>query len=244
MKEAQVEQVLKQRLVGAAVIIALAIIVIPIVLDSAGERQLRKIPDAPKPRLQSKPGFVVEENIGQPSEQQNGQIVLTLPPEDRGAPPSDKVIDPAPAVAVKDAVKKKKKVDSPAQASREPRVAQPKTAAKPVVKPKPIETKKPKPEPVVATKPQSQPTITSKKKSSTDIWVVQVGSFTDAKKAFRLRDELLKKKFKAFVEKIRGRSGQNLYRVRVGPLPERKQAEALSIKLKQQSFKGYVTRHP
>jgi DedD protein len=237
-----VEQALKQRLVGAAVIIALAIIVIPIVLDSAGERQLRKIPDAPKPRLQSRPGFVVEENIGLPSEQQSGQIVLTLPPEDSPPPPSDKRIDSSTAVAAKDATKKK--ADSLVQDSREPRLAQPKTAAKPVAKPKPTETNKPKPDAVVATKPQSKPSITSKNKSSTDIWVVQVGSFTDAKKAFRLRDELLKKKFKAFVEKIRGRSGQNLYRVRVGPLPERPQAEALLIKLKQQSFKGYVTRHP
>ncbi len=234
------EQALKQRLVGAAVIIALGIILIPIVLDRAGERQLRKIPDAPRPGLQARPGFVEQQDIALPSTEHNGQIVLTLPPAQSDPSPSEQAIAADTRVAIKDAVKKK--AQSPAPTSRKPEASKPLAAKKPAVKK--AETRQAETAPAVVKKPQAPVVSASKKKQPSAVWVVQVGSFTDSKKAFRLRDQLLKKKYKAFVEKIKGRSGQSLYRVRVGPLPEKEQAGALALKLKQLGFKGYVTRHP
>lgn len=234
------EQALKQRLVGAAVIIALGIIVIPIVLDRAGERQLRKIPDAPRPGLQSRPGFVDQQDIELPSDEHSGQIVLTLPQQQSNAAVPDKSTAKDTAITARDAVNNK--AHRPEPQTSKPATLKPAPATKPVAKVP--ETKKTVTDKVVAQKPQIQAVTSNQKKSQTGAWVVQVGSFTDPKKAFKLRDQLLKKKYKAFVEKIKGRSGQNLYRVRVGPLPEKEQASTLSGKLAQQGFKGYVTRHP
>ncbi len=224
------EQALKQRLVGAGVIIALGVIVIPVVLDSAGERQLRKIPDAPKPRLQSRPGFVIEEKIELPSEEGKGQIVLAMPKAKKETSPAAKVSKPVSTTTTKNKVVKKTPAAKPVQRKTTPE-------KKPVVNSS-------KSKASTSTASKSKTSTVSKAAPVTSVWVVQVGSFTDAQKAIKFREQLLKKKHKAFVEKVRGRSGQNLYRVRVGPVPTNEQASALSDKLKKQGIKGYVTRHP
>jgi len=222
-----VEHALKQRLVGAAVIIALGIIFIPMLLDGAGERQLRKIPPAPKPRFVSSPGFVVEDKVADRGGSKTSEIVLRLPEErpvrkkevpKRVKKPLKIITRQAPAVT---AIKKK-----PAKVTKEI-----KSASIPVVSSRPAMPK--------------TPSVADRKPDKVDAgpWVVQVGSFTDAKKAFMLRDRLRKKKYKAFVEKVKGRTGQKMYRVRVGPLYKRNQIDSLSKKLKTEGVKGFVTRY-
>jgi len=239
-----VEQALKQRLVGAAVIIAVGVIVIPVLLDGAGERQLRKMPDAPRPGIQSRPGMVVEEEIKQSSNKKTGQIILTLPDEDsltKAKVIKKNTLPPAAKKVVAVAKSTKTKPEKTAKAIAKPVKPKPVVTAKTAVK---SPSKKPAKPPEVK---KTKPTVTEKSavsNSTNNVWVVQVGSFTDAKKAFNFRDSLRKKKFKAFVEKISGRSGQRLYRVRIGPVPSREKADVLSAKLKQQSIKGFVTRHP
>lgn len=244
------EQTLKQRLVGAAVIIAVGVIVIPMILDGAGERQLRKMPDAPKARIHSKPGLVTEESVPISSVGETGQIVLTLP-EDTAANVPERGSE-TPAVSVKKEPKSEPKPEpKPIVTSK---VAEP-VKSSPESKPK-IEPK-PKSRPVTKEVPKTKSIESAEKKatakaeekptesvSPTGIWVVQVGSFTDAKKAFKFRDNLRAKKYKAFVEKIRGRSGKSLYRVRIGPMAKREQADNMAAELKQKAIKGFVTRHP
>lgn len=237
------EQTLKQRLVGAAVIIAIGVIVIPMILDGAGERQLRKMPDAPKAKSHSQPGMISEEPIPVSTTRETGQIVLTLPDDTiKAAAPVEE--DKEPVQVAKESPREEVKPAPP-----EPTVSEKKPTSKPVEKPETA-----KPEKTVVKEAPAKPeadkkttevaTPTSEKSQPTDVWVVQVGSFTDAKKAFSYRDKLISKKHKAFVEKISGRSGQNLYRVRIGPMPKREQAENMEAKLKQQGIKGFVTRHP
>lgn len=246
------EQTLKQRLVGAAVIIAVGVIVIPMILDGAGERQLRKMPDAPKARIHAKPGMIAEESVPVSSVGETGQIVLTLP-EDvatkaiKNTPALNHKIEPEPETQPV----APPKVEEPVKSSTE---SKPSSQKKPV--PPPPEKTASKTTAVkvvkekVATKAvKEKVTVKVEEKSiqsalPTAVWVVQVGSFTDGKKAFKYRDDLRAKKHKAFVEKISGRSGQSLYRVRIGPMPKREQADNMAAKLKQQGIKGFVTRHP
>lgn len=221
------ESALKQRLVGAGVIIALGIIIIPMILDGAGERQLRKMPEAPQASKISKTGFII-----------HNQQSIKLPDE-----------KPVVVTALKDQpVISNQKTDQ----IKKQQADVVKTVKKPIEKPKPVTN------PVVAKKVNPVKTVspvkivkkpamsTSKQAISSKLqsWVVQVGSFTDSKKAFSLRDDLRKKSYKAFVEKVSGRSGQ-LYRVRIGPVANRDLAEVISSKLKTDGVKkSFITHHP
>ena len=80
----------------------------------------------------------------------------------------------------------------------------------------------PKPE------PDTQGTIAA----GASAWVVQVASFSDEPKAFKLRDSLRAAGHPTFVERGRGDAGV-IYRVKVGPVLQRSEAD----KLKQQVAK-------
>lgn len=90
--------------------------------------------------------------------------------------------------------------------------------------------------------------ITAKKipaaKKSPRAWAIQVGSFSERKNAFSLRNKLRSKKFTAFVESVKTAKGQ-VYRVRVGPEIRREQAEKIQKKLVSElKLKGLVIAHP
>jgi len=75
-------------------------------------------------------------------------------------------------------------------------------------------------------------------------WAIQVGSFSDRKNAFSLRNKLRNKKFTAFVESVKTSNG-HVYRVRVGPEIKREVAEKLQKKLVAElKIKGLVIAHP
>jgi len=75
-------------------------------------------------------------------------------------------------------------------------------------------------------------------------WAIQVGSFSDRKNAFSLRNKLRNKKFTAFVESVKTANG-HVYRVRVGPEIKREVAEKLQKKLVAElKIKGLVIAHP
>jgi len=228
------EQGLKQRLVGAGVIVALGIVFIPMLLDGAGERQLHRIPPSPQAKQVLKPGFIKEKSIPVPANRKPGQIVLRLPDEPASRPPERKTVKQTQPTAKKVIVKKQQKTPVKTIATKKT-VITPKRVS-PVIKP------------VKQVPPPS--VLTNKKKSVTPVaadpaatWVVQVGSFTDAKKAFNLRDRLRKKKYNGFVDAVKGRTGRKLYRVRVGPVPKREKAQLLSEKLKSEGNSVFVTRH-
>lgn len=119
-----------------------------------------------------------------------------------------------------------------------------KTPDKPVEK-KPAETsgsveqeKAPEPKPLVkkAPAPESRP----KPAQETVAWVVQVGSFSSADNAMRLRDKLRVKGYKAYVEKLKAGEG-TIYRVRIGPELKREDAEArLEALQREMKLKGIV----
>lgn len=217
------ELALKQRLVGAGVIIALGVVFIPMILDGSGEKVIREIPPAPKQAMQSKPGLVKPESIPLPA---------PFTPETK---PLNGVPKPGP---VKPAIKTK------------PETKPVKTASSKQIQDKVKKTVKAVAPKVATTKPDQTIKGTVKNKVTTaskslKSWVVQVGSFSEKSKAIGLQDRLRKKKYRAFVESVKGRSGQTLYRVRVGPDLTRQTSEEVRNKLeKQEKIKGFITTHP
>jgi len=68
-------------------------------------------------------------------------------------------------------------------------------------------------------------------------WMVQLGSFSQRANADRLAADLERKGFVVSVQSGGGTSG-NLFRVRVGPVADRPAAEALTRRLTDAGFKG------
>ena len=70
-------------------------------------------------------------------------------------------------------------------------------------------------------------------------WAVQVGAFGSEKSARKLADRLAGDGFDVFVTPM-SRSGKTLHRVRVGPVPERADAERLAARLKERKLPAAV----
>ncbi len=214
---------LKQRLVGAVVLVALAVIFIPMLLpgkgDLSGSIKGSNIPPAPDYRF----------------------------PPVKSAPPAPAMTEP-PVIPLGErpksevAVGESKTSDAEKPAKEEsPNIADTATLSSP--KKKPVvdiaETVK------IADKPSSLKKATVKTKpDQVSGWIVQVGSFSDSKNAKGLRDKLRKLGHVSFVEAVKAKSG-TVYRVRVGPELTRKSAEKLSERLaKEAQLTGLVQVYP
>ncbi|HWQ94501.1 MAG TPA: SPOR domain-containing protein [Gammaproteobacteria bacterium] len=232
---------LKQRLVGATVLVVLAIILIPILL-TGGKEDDSSVATIP-PKLDT--GF-------------SSRIT---PLEPAPAPPKPAVIDsaplpvPAPSAgnsAAPATVSPQTSEKAPgAIATAPPKPDTPPQADKPVTD-KPVADKsptdKPKADKPAPSKPlaSAAPTATapSKERMNVTAWIIQLGTFSSEQNALALRDQLRAKGYTAFVEKIKSGDSQ-LFRVRVGPELERARADALRDKLeKETKQKGIVERYP
>lgn len=76
-----------------------------------------------------------------------------------------------------------------------------------------------------------------------DSWIVQIGSFNDQEKAFKLRDKARAYKIAVvFIQKIVLNKSKT-YRVRLGPFLTKKQAQSAASKIKQHKLKTIVMKH-
>ncbi len=199
------DQNIKQRLVGIAVIFSLAVIFLPMILDGSGvDKQTLKVEIPPQPtisasvdlkekiiELESKvdaipdlePRFVDEKTTGT-----ENRISRNVEEEDRQInqleahtplePQKQKVADPEPA-----------KVATPAKQASPP-------------------------------------------KQGGDSWVLQVGSFKDKQKALAERDRLRQSKIATvFIEQFNS-GNQASFRVRLGPFPDKVQSQVARNKIK------------
>jgi DedD protein len=216
---------LKQRLVGAVVLVALAVIFIPMLLpgkgDFSGGIDGSNIPPEPDYRFApTTPAPAAPPMVASPN----------LPMDDK---PLDKAMDKAlysksaPVVTEKAKKTPAEKTTSAAKVTAPKTMTQKVSAAKntTVVKPPP-------PSPVKEKSPQASG------------WVVQVGSFSNSANAKALRDKLRKQGHASFVESVKGKSGP-VYRVRVGPEVSRDSAERLRQQLATAAgLKGLVQAYP
>jgi len=198
---------IKQRIVGALVLIALAVIIVPLLLD------FRKDYDH----------VIKGTNIPPKPDDFHVEVVPLNPPEE---------LKSLPAVEDSDEVKKTPSTEtagpgtSAEKPATSPAKAAPKTAiAKPAVKAAKT---------TAASKPAKEASEKeAPKQESTPVeegWIVQLGSFSNKENAEELRDQLQKKGYKAFVDEV-SVDGKPIQRVRIGPLDKKSGAQAIRDKL-------------
>ena len=210
---------LKQRLIGAFVLIALAVIFVPMFLDGSGHKEQvamdLNIPPEPEFKfeepLPSLPDITSER--GETLSRQQTTPLLQPTPQNAGAGKSTQSSDTATGE-----VRNKATI------------------------PQPPPTMAIRSEPARDVEPKSGPRSVSK--STTQVWVVQVGSFKKKDNARALRDRLLAAGYAAFQEKG-GDARAPIYRVKVGPEKNRERAEAIRKKLRSEfKLKAIVIKQP
>jgi len=236
-----------QRIVGALVLLALAVIIIPMVLDlrKGYDVSIDKTNIPPRPedfRVEVLP--LLEEDGGAP-------LPREAPPAPAGtlarAPAPAPAPEAAPAPAVEAPAPQPAPVAREAAPPPRPAAAPPKAVAqerKPVAQtprgtkpsPPPVSAPKPKPKPKPKPRPVQPPPL-AKPPPPTSLpapsaWVLQVGNFGSRKNADALRERLRRNGFRAFVdEKVKG--GATTYRVFVGPELIKGNTDILKRELKE-----------
>jgi DedD protein len=194
------ERALKERIIGAVVLVLVVVLVVPIFLDGP--------PDDTE---------IVSERVLLPGQEDQKTQTVVL---DRDRE------DPVPVAT------------SPAPARQEPAREEP--------KPAPVQERQPEPETTPtksAPDPVSEPVAEQPAASTTGMWAVQLGSFSNKDNAEQLAADLRKQGYAAFLSQLTTDSGQ-LHRVRIGPQKDRESAEAMASRLLKVGHKGQVVPHP
>lgn len=196
------DRALKERIIGAAVLVVVAVLVVPIFLDG---------PPAD--------GEVVTERVLLPGQEDQKTQTVVLDRDRK---------EPVPAAAVPEPATQQVATEAPARETPEP-VVEEQHQEQP--RPQPAD---PDPEPV-ATQPATA--------SSTGMWAVQLGSFSNKDNAEKLAADLRKQGYAAFLSQLATDRGP-LHRVRIGPQKDRASAEAMAGRLAKVGHKGQVVPHP
>jgi len=236
-----VERRVKERLVGAIVLMAAAIILIPAMLSGPREQ-------------------------GPPRKPATEEAALKTYTIDLSRPPGSAT--PAQTVTPQNATAASQIVPLPSTSPESPRqadpdgdsgsTAPPPSAQLPAAQPRPLSAQNEAPassdEPIresrIASKPPaaaasgSTPALASRSVAPTSrAWAVQLGSFSKESSAQKLVADLKASGHDAFIMPVK--SGANtLYRVRVGPMTERSAADATLRKLKALAPGATVVSHP
>ena len=92
-------------------------------------------------------------------------------------------------------------------------------------------------------RPRQQATTAKPAQSTTGMWAVQLGSFSNKQNAENLAIGLRKQGYAAFLSQLQTDSDQ-LHRVRIGPQKDQQSAEAMAARLLKVGHKGQVLPHP
>lgn len=201
------DPVLKTRLVGAAVVILLAVIFVPMLLGPAKpEKQLNSALNSPDREVYALPERA-------PSTIQPLGELATAPSVDDAKSKLSSLANQFPAE-----VDPVEPVEVLSKAVIEPVVVPSRQTTKPaIVTPKPISV------PVVRT-PETNAAVGD--------FAVQVGSFGDRNRAVVLKDKLQSSGYPAFIESSES-NGSEMHRVKTGPVASRDEGQSL-LKLMQQ----------
>ena len=224
---------LKQRIIGALVLICLAIIFVPMLFDEPHEKQETRVleipnePENPQVSIEQPQKPELSNDQAMPAEPQ--QVPAQNRAEDRQQTVESAPVKPAPVLPSNSA--------APATATTTPK-PQPEPVPR---QPEPAPTQpEPKPVPQPASPPTS--TATSAKPGAGSnaeysqtlkgAWVVQLGSFGDTDNAQRMLKAVRGKGYAAFLQQAES-GGKTLTRVFSGPFVEKSEAEAAKTRLDQ-----------
>lgn len=212
---------IKQRVIGAIVLVSLGIIFIPMLLNS--ERSFDDGMPVFGSNIPSKPAYISKQS-NKTATPSSGAIII----KSQADFDSRTIVDEHTPKLKDDSVASFAKVDEANKLTEKSKTSTKKKIVKKTTSAKKIITAKKVP--------------TAKKAAKA--WAIQVGSFSERKNAFSLRNKLRKKQFTAFVESVKTAKG-NIYRVRVGPEVKRTQAENTQKRLvKELKISGLVVAHP
>ena len=211
----------RERLIGALVLVVIVVLLVPAVLKGRGPEP------AEAPSAQTRR---VEVPIGNEKPARDEQVLVpepALPGATAAAAPAQLPPAPRQGRAAGDL--------PPPPASREtaaqkpgPTAASPAAAALPPRKPAAAASMPP------AAKSDPPPATA---------WAVQLGAYANRAKADEFVADLRKRRYAAFVLEYRA-SGKVLYRVRVGPEQDRARADEIAARLAKDGYQPVVARHP
>ena len=224
------DESLKARLIGAVVLVAVAVILIPELLSGRGRAQSA----APVPGESGTRTQIIDIPVNgagtsalAPTPAAGGQASINpatpsgppAAPAKTGEAESTPASAPAPATAVADTR------PDPAPPATTTTTAS--AASRPVVAPPPA--------PAAAVAQPATPPAAAARGG----WAVQVGAFGSTAAAGKVVNELGSAGFRAYVSPVQ-RSGKTLYRVRVGPEADRSRADATAAALKGRGLPATV----
>ena len=209
-------QRLNERIVGAAVLVILAVIFIPMILtgpiDTAGIKETN-IPPRPDDQSQSKLVPLIDKSqaIDEPSNDNESVVTENM----------ESLLDSETATEKNDTMK----------------LAMPEDISTP--EKTPLTENKNIDKAIKKSKP-----ATTDKAVGLSAWIVQLGSFSSQENAEKMNKDLRKAGFAAFVEPIK-KQGKTVYRVRVGPELLKPDAEKILKDIKSKmKLDGIVLSYP
>ena len=235
------EQRLKQRLVGAIVLVSLAVVFVPLLFDS------------PRELNEGYPATPIAEIPERPQGQSGPSVSITL--EMPQTPRLDAAVERERDRQASNTGADDRRDSSEALAPASPSASSQASASTPVPgAAEPAGSVRRSDSPSARTEPA--PTAgasdgASEKKPATEApaaasggWTVQLGSFRESENALALRKRLQARGYPAFVETGPSAQGE-VSRVFVGPMARREQAEGSAEKLRREmSLEGIVVPHP
>ena len=209
------DRALKERIIGAAVLVVFVVLVVPIFLDGPpGEEE------------------IVTERVLLPGQDETRTQTVVLD-RDRTEPVPAGTSNETPADAVETSAEPVEQPVAAQPEASEPEASKPETSEPEVSEPV-VRREEPAPAPAQQQQPVS---------STTGMWAVQLGSFSNKANAEKLAADLRKQGYAAFLSQLDTDSG-TLHRVRIGPQKDRDAAEAMAARLLKVDIKGQVVPHP
>jgi DedD protein len=242
------EEGAKRRLAGAAVMVVLLVIFLPMLFEEDTQSPVSEREMSIPPRPDFERGFdsSVLDGPAEPAvsafpEYQEPAADDSQMPQEL-APPT---LFEAPAVPESEiAVEPVAEPEIVIEPESEPEVvAKPPSALveekRPLAKPKPAS--KPAPIPIA---PPAKPSVPAQASTNLSSWVIQVASLRDRSRAYALVQDLRAKGFPAYLQEAQVK--QKLWhRVRIGPEVERRRIESLAASLKAKTgMSGQIQRYP
>ncbi len=223
------ERVVKERLVGAAVLMAAAVILIPEMLS--GPDRDRESEPAPPARSDAPIKTYTIDLSQSPTAHATPSVV------DNRAPPPEEPAVPANAQPSEQPTEPSSGAQPAGADQAKPEAPQQTAAATPVVA-APVVVEQPTAAPVRTTPP---PLASNSGAPTSGRWAVQVGSYSREATAERLAKQLRDQGQRAFVMPVKS-GGATLYRVRIGPMKDRASAEVALRDVK--SAGAAIVSHP
>lgn len=243
------EDVLKRRLLGAAVLIALAVIILPLILDGSGSEsrfqvveEIRKEPPriidpnkkitVPEKSEILKTGSSTEETAiaAQSEDNSNGTAAGaqgTASVTESVSQKLDETADSVVSTTTNASITAEREIES--VVGQSPESSAQSSAAESAAN-------------AVGESAGAQNTTTGQTNSDDSTstpsdevidsvaWVIQAGSFTDEINALQARDQIRRAGYPSYVSQVEN-AGQFLYRVKVGPINNRRQVEQMQSEI-------------